>query len=138
MASDKMIRDTSDAMTLSSSREQALVRVTDAGYTYPSETAALSGGTLEVRPQEVLGIVGPSGCGKSTLLRIIAGLVSPTSGTITGLGENSDAQLDMAMVFQADTVMPWVTVEKNAGMYSQFQPLQVRRRTASARRGRIR
>jgi ABC-type nitrate/sulfonate/bicarbonate transport system ATPase subunit len=138
MTSGKMIRDTRDAMTSSSSREQALVRVTDAGYTYPSGTAALSGVTLEVRPHEVLGIVGPSGCGKSTLLRIIAGLVEPTSGTIRGSRENSDAQLDMAMVFQADTVMPWITVEKNAGMYSQFQPLSVRRRTASARRARIR
>src|ERR1700750_476713 len=56
-------------------------------HTYPARAAqgpvpALSSLDLEFRCGEFVGVVGPSGCGKSPLLEIIAGLVTPTSGTI--------------------------------------------------------
>ncbi|HPW11529.1 MAG TPA: ATP-binding cassette domain-containing protein, partial [Methanoregulaceae archaeon] len=44
---------------------------------------ALSGITLTVKDKEFLSILGPSGCGKTTLLRIIGGLDSASSGSIT-------------------------------------------------------
>jgi NitT/TauT family transport system ATP-binding protein len=52
--------------------------------------------------------VGPSGCGKTTLLRMIAGLVTPTTGRIVAHG---DARA--AMVFQSPTLMPWSCVASN-------------------------
>jgi NitT/TauT family transport system ATP-binding protein len=59
-------------------------------------------------------IVGPSGCGKSTLLQMIAGLLLPSAGTmavngapVTGPGP------DRGMVFQKDSVFPWLRVIRN-------------------------
>jgi ABC-type sugar transport system ATPase subunit len=62
-------------------------------------------------------LVGPSGCGKSTLLRMIAGLETPTSGTIH-LGEKrldtvAPRDRDIAMVFQSYALYPHMTVAEN-------------------------
>ncbi len=51
---------------------------------------------------------GPSGCGKTTLLRLIAGLETPTSGVI-----HRPDGLKIAMVFQEDRLLPWLTVWDN-------------------------
>lgn len=53
-------------------------------------TRALDGVTLRVESGRSVGIVGESGSGKSTLLRLLLGLDSPTSGTITFRGEQLD------------------------------------------------
>jgi putative ABC transport system ATP-binding protein len=68
-------------------------------------------------------IVGPSGCGKSTLLGMLAGLALPTAGSVfigttdlTALTEPRRAALRKArigMVFQADNLLPALTVAQN-------------------------
>jgi NitT/TauT family transport system ATP-binding protein len=58
-------------------------------------------------------IVGPSGCGKTTLLRMAAGLETPTTGTITIGRERSDRPGN-SMIFQGDSIFPWMTVFDNA------------------------
>ncbi len=65
--------------------------------------------SFRVRPQEFLCIVGPSGCGKSTLLRVLAGLLTPTSGTVTFAG----GEPRIGMVFQDSNLMPWRNVREN-------------------------
>jgi NitT/TauT family transport system ATP-binding protein len=57
-------------------------------------------------------IVGPSGCGKTTLLRILAGLERHTAGTAQIRQDDPQAPLD-SMVFQEQSVFPWMTVEDN-------------------------
>src|SRR6516165_2002460 len=52
-----------------------------------SGTWALRGVDLEIYPGEMTLLVGPSGCGKTTLISIIAGLLNPTAGEVSVLGE---------------------------------------------------
>jgi putative ABC transport system ATP-binding protein len=61
--------------------------------TYESEGApvrALRGLDLDMEEGEFIAVMGPSGCGKSTLLNLVAGLETPTEGTITVAGESLD------------------------------------------------
>lgn len=53
---------------------------------------------------------GPSGCGKTTLLRLLAGLEKPQDGVIEPSGYT------VAMVFQEDRLLPWLTVRQNAAL----------------------
>jgi ABC-2 type transport system ATP-binding protein len=52
---------------------------------------ALSDCTLAIPPGQVVGLVGPNGAGKSTLLQLAVGLLAPTAGTITVLGDRPAA-----------------------------------------------
>ena len=51
-------------------------------HTKEGETEALAGVTLTVDEGEFVALVGPSGCGKTTVLSVIAGLLSPTAGSV--------------------------------------------------------
>jgi NitT/TauT family transport system ATP-binding protein len=68
---------------------------------------------LAVHADELLAVLGPSGCGKSTLLSLVAGLLSPTEGTIWLDGETAAAPAPTAMVFQEFALFPWRTVQRN-------------------------
>ena len=57
-------------------------------------------------------IVGPSGCGKSTILRIMAGLETPTSGQVD-ITDNGSGKMLSSMVFQENSIFPWMNVWKN-------------------------
>jgi NitT/TauT family transport system ATP-binding protein len=77
------------------------------------EHVALGGVSFDVRPGEFFVIVGRSGCGKTTLLRIAAGLDQPTSGRVT-IAHGDGDRPENAMVFQGDSIFPWMTVRDNA------------------------
>jgi len=79
-------------------------------------TAVLENITLDVARGEFLCLLGPSGCGKSTLLSIMAGFLSPTSGTVSVDGEAvTRPDPRRIFVFQERGVFPWLTVEGNIG-----------------------
>ncbi|ELZ87686.1 sugar ABC transporter ATP-binding protein [Haloferax elongans ATCC BAA-1513] len=73
--------------------------------------------SLEVDDGEFITVVGPSGCGKSTTLRMVAGLESPSDGTIRigdeDVTEQSARTRDVAMVFQNYALYPHKTVMQN-------------------------
>jgi NitT/TauT family transport system ATP-binding protein len=96
------------------------IEISRLSYRYPSGTLALEDFSLEVRRGEMMAVVGPSGCGKSTLLQLIAGFASPTAGAISQ-ADSESGRHQLAMVFQKDTVMPWLTVEKNVSLYYRFR-----------------
>jgi sn-glycerol 3-phosphate transport system ATP-binding protein len=81
------------------------------------QTQVLHGIDLEVSDGEMIVVVGASGCGKSTLLRIVAGLESPTSGTVRIDGRDvtqlEPADRDIAMVFQNYALYPHMSVFDN-------------------------
>jgi NitT/TauT family transport system ATP-binding protein len=74
---------------------------------------AIDGVSLDIAPGEFFMIVGPSGCGKTTLLRILAGLDSVTSGAIEIETPSSHRPVN-SMIFQGDSIFPWMTVWDNA------------------------
>ncbi|HMM21053.1 MAG TPA: ABC transporter ATP-binding protein [Selenomonadales bacterium] len=67
---------------------------------------------LDIRDGEFFCIVGPSGCGKTTLLRILAGLEDSTSGKVLVRQGGGNRPLN-SMVFQEQSVFPWMTVRAN-------------------------
>jgi ABC-type nitrate/sulfonate/bicarbonate transport system ATPase subunit len=78
--------------------------------------SALEDINLDVSEGEFVCIVGPSGCGKSTLLNVLAGFLSPTSGSVTIDSEVvSGPDPRRILVFQERGVFPWLTVEGNIG-----------------------
>ena len=70
--------------------------------------------SIDIQRNEFFVIVGPSGCGKTTLLRILAGLEAATSGVIQTDGAAETARPANSMVFQGDSIFPWMTVWQNA------------------------
>jgi NitT/TauT family transport system ATP-binding protein len=78
------------------------------------ELLVLDDVNLHLNEGEIVGLLGRSGSGKSTLLRIIAGLISPTDGTVTYQGESLSGPAEgVAMVFQTFALFPWLTVLQN-------------------------
>lgn len=71
-------------------------------------------------------ILGASGCGKSTLLRIFAGLLKPTSGSVSVAGGS------VGFVFQHPTLCPWLTVTKNVQLPLKLARVPKRARARSA------
>jgi NitT/TauT family transport system ATP-binding protein len=74
---------------------------------------ALDGIDLAADSEEFVAVLGPSGCGKSTLLSMIAGLLTPTTGTIWLDGQHVPGRVATAMVFQEFALFPWRTVQAN-------------------------
>jgi len=78
------------------------------------ETFTLDNINLTIKKGEFVCLLGPSGCGKSTLLNIMAGLLKPSSGTVSLNGEVvKEVGPDKAMMFQESALFPWLNVIDN-------------------------
>jgi len=76
------------------------------------QTIALGPVSLEISSGETVAIVGPSGCGKTSLLMSLIGELSPVSGSLKVFGRD-DSDVPTSMVFQQNTVFPWLTALEN-------------------------
>jgi len=98
-----------------------------------SEFRVLDSLNFQIQSGEIIALLGKSGSGKSTLLRIIAGLIKPSSGTISYRGEKvTEPQAGIAMIFQSFALLPWLTVLQNVelGLEAQGVPRNIRRQRA--------
>lgn len=98
--------------------------VKDLSAVYPDprgDLHALGNVSFSVHESEFVCVLGPSGSGKSTLLRMIAGLLKPTTGTLTF---SSPGKPKIGFVFQSPNLMPWRTVRQNIQL-----PLEIEKRT---------
>jgi len=85
-------------------------------FTTPDSRAlpVLDGVSFTLAEGEIVALLGKSGSGKSTLLRCVAGLIAPTSGTVSYRGTPlTGANPGVAMVFQTFALLPWLTVQQN-------------------------
>ncbi len=90
---------------------------------------------LEIGANEFISLIGPSGCGKSTLLRLIADLLSPTSGSLLVNGKSpQQARLDRdyGIVFQAATLYDWRSVRQNVQLPLEIMGYSPQRRAERA------
>ena len=114
----------------------SLVSLRGVSKTFDSGTQAIAALDLDVREGEFLSLVGPSGCGKSTALRIIAGLITPTAGSVPWPGNRPE----IGFVFQEPTLMPWRSALDNARLPLELKGIargdaEARSRQALARVG---
>ena len=91
---------------------------------------AVAGVSLVVGAGEFVSVVGPTGCGKSTLLNMGAGLLAPSSGTVSVFGQPLTGINGRAgYMFQAESLMPWRTALGNVLAGLEFRgvaPAQAR------------
>ena len=104
------------ALKTTSASADVKIRITDLSKVFITKSGpftALDTINLEIPTGCFFMIVGPSGCGKTTLLRILAGLDDHTSGTLE-IAAPAQGRPSNSMVFQGDSLFPWMTVWENA------------------------
>ncbi|WP_354639468.1 ABC transporter ATP-binding protein [Kitasatospora camelliae] len=84
--------------------------------------------SLDVAPGEFVTLLGASGCGKSTLLNLVAGLDSPTAGSIEVPGGRP------ALMFQDHALFPWLTAGRNVELALRLAGVPKAERQAEAER----
>ncbi|QTA36041.1 ABC transporter ATP-binding protein [Streptomyces sp. CA-256286] len=113
----------------------ATVQLADVAVRFRSkkrDVTALSEVSLDVAPGEFVAIVGPSGCGKSTLLKLVAGLLTVSSGEVRLGGERvTGPRHDIGYVFQRAALLEWRSALRNILLQAE-----IRRMPSARARGR--
>ncbi|MGE0271498.1 MAG: ABC transporter ATP-binding protein [Alphaproteobacteria bacterium] len=94
---------------------------------------AIASVSCSIDEGEFVSILGPSGCGKSTLLMMLAGLLRPSTGTIT-LNDAliTGPQEHVGFVFQSPVLFPWRTVQANIELPGEIRGVAKRIRAERA------
>ena len=88
------------------------------------KTLALKDVNLEVSRGKIIGLLGPNGSGKTTLIKILNGLLTPTSGTLTidGMKPGIETKRKVAYLPDSSYLNSWMTVEQIVSMFIDFYP----------------
>lgn len=101
-----------------------LEHVTYAYHSKNGEVYALSDISFQIQKAEFVAVVGPSGCGKSTLLSLIAGLLTPESGSVllhSTRKTQSGIREDTGYMLQKDHLFEWRTIYQNVILGLEIQ-----------------
>ena len=99
-----------------------VIQARDVTLTFPTADGpvhALKDVSLDIAAGDFVSFIGPSGCGKTTFLRCIAGLETPTGGTLTVNGMTPDSARRArayGYVFQAPGLYPWRSIAGNISL----------------------
>ncbi|MGH8913404.1 MAG: ABC transporter ATP-binding protein [Acidimicrobiia bacterium] len=120
-----------------------MIEISNVGMVFEREGrpfVALEEVSVDIADGEFVSIIGPSGCGKTTILKILAGLLPPTSGTVTVEGTKvTGPGPERALVFQNFVLLPWANVLDNAafGLEARGVAKADRRAQASTQLARV-
>jgi NitT/TauT family transport system ATP-binding protein len=113
----------------------AIVEVREVRKIYDGGVEALKDVSLGLPGGRLSTLLGPSGCGKTTLLKIIAGLISPSSGEVWVKGKKVDGPgPERAFVFQDFALLPWANVLRNVAFGLELRGTPQEQRFAVARK----
>ncbi|MEU9925939.1 ABC transporter ATP-binding protein [Streptomyces anulatus] len=106
----------------------AAVRLADVSVRFRSkkrDVTAIGDVSLDVAPGEFVAIVGPSGCGKSTLLKLVAGLLTASSGEVLLGGERvTGPRHDIGYVFQRAALLEWRSALRNILLQAEIRHME--------------
>jgi len=109
--------------TTAATSAQSLLELRDVCVQFPgTDKNVLEDVDLSIEAGEFITVVGPSGSGKTTLLRAIHGLLPTSAGAVLVNGrEVRKPTRDRGFVFQADSLLPWRSVQDNVGYPLELQ-----------------
>lgn len=109
-----------------------MISISQLEFKFPRSDFRLAVGTLDIAAGERIAIIGPSGSGKTTLLHLLAGILTPTRGTIRVAGETVSAMHDRArrafrvsrigLVFQSFELIRYLDVFENILLPYRLNP----------------
>jgi len=103
----------------------AVIECRDLRKTYDGKVEAVRGLTLQIQPGECFGLLGPNGAGKTTTIEILEGLLAPTSGTVTVLGESwqsheRELREQLGISLQETRLSEKLTVRETIQLFASF------------------
>ena len=105
--------------------QPTFIEARETSMSFGASRQVLANVTCGIREGEFVSLLGPSGCGKSTLLRLVAGLMSATSGQLTVGGQTPElarrGACSVSFVFQEPNLLPWRTVADNIRLPLELQ-----------------
>ena len=101
------------------------IQCRDLRKTYDGKVEAVRGLNLEIEAGECFGLLGPNGAGKTTTIEILEGLLAPTSGQVTILGQNwkdnaRELREVMGISLQETKLSEKLTVIETVRLFSAF------------------
>ncbi|MDP6544369.1 MAG: ABC transporter ATP-binding protein [Phycisphaerae bacterium] len=109
-----------------------MISLRDMAFEYPDSDFSLRAGALDIDVGQRAAVIGPSGSGKTTLLHIVAGILTPTAGSVRVSGAEISRRSDperrsyrianIGLIFQEFELLEYLTVRQNILLPYRINP----------------